>query len=120
MKTKLIAAALISSFGTLVAASGSAGASERWRYEFEKRQARHYELIREGRHDGTITWGEGHRLHREVVRVAGIARSYRADGYLDRSERQELSFAQDGLSQLIFQERNDHQKSPRWWRLAGY
>jgi hypothetical protein len=120
MKTKLISAALLSSFGTLVAASGTADASERWRYEVDARQARHMELIREGRANGTLTSSEFQMLRHEQFRIGRAKRAFLADGRLDWNERQTLRYAQDAANTHIFQERNDHQKSRRWWRLAGY
>ena len=120
MKTKMLVAALLSTIGTLSAASGSANAADRWRYEVDARQARHMELIREGRANGTLTWGEFQTLRHEQFRIARAKRAFLADGRLDWNERQTLRYAQDVANTRIFQERNDHQKSRRWWRLAGY
>ncbi len=120
MKTKLIAAALLTSISTLVTAAGPANAADRWRYEVDARQARHMELIREGRANGTLTSGEFQTLRHEQFRIARAKRAFLADGRLNWNERQTLRYAQDAANTHIFSERNDHQKSRRWWRLAGY
>ena len=120
MKTKLIAAALLTSISTFVTAAGSANAADRWRYEVDARQARHMELIREGRANGTLTWGEFQTLRQEQYRIARMERAFLADGQLNWNERQTLRYAQDAANTHIFSERNDHQKSRHWWRLAGY
>lgn len=101
---------------TLAATAGAstAGAHERWRYEVDKRQTKHSELIREGRRSGTLTFWEAYRLRREQARIAQLERSYRSDDGLQRRERQALRYAQDSAAQHIFSQRNDHQTS--WWR----
>lgn len=118
MTAKLIAAALLTTT-TLVATATTASAGERWRYEVEDRQARHMELIEEGLHQGTLTRGEYRSLRREQFRISRMKRSFLADGDLSWNEKQSLRYAQDAANNHIFQERNDHEKSRRWYRLAG-
>lgn len=108
-----IGALLLSTF-TATTASTTASAHERWRYEVDKRQTKHTELIREGRRSGNLTFWEAYRLRREQARISQLERTYRSDGGLQRRERQALRYAQDSAAQHIFSQRNDHQTS--WWR----
>ena len=78
-----IMSALITSFAALALTTGSAAARENWRYEIDKRQARHHELIAEGRHNGMLTWREGKRLSGEQIRIARMKNQFLADGDLD-------------------------------------
>ena len=115
MKTKLIATALIASIGTLVAATGSASAHQRWRYAIDKREATQHQLIRQGRHSGALTWRETVMLRREQIRIARMEHAFRADGHLSWNERQAIRFAQDAASQHIYHERNDREVRRWWW-----
>ena len=115
MKIKLIAASMLTTYAALFAASGSASAHERWRYEIDKRQARHMELIREGRQLGMLTWNEVRQLRGEQFRIKRKTRAALADGTLDWTERQSIRYAQDAANTHIFQQRNDGER--RWsWR----
>ncbi len=116
MQTKLIAAAvLVAAMGTTLAAS-TASAGERWRYAVEKREARHLQLIHQGRHSGALTWREAVKLRREQMRIARMERAFRADGHLSWSERQALRYSQDAAANHIFRERNDRQNRRHYWR----
>ena len=90
-------------------------AHENWRYEIGKRQSRHMELIREGRENGTLTWGEYRRLTSEQARISRLQRVYLADGHLDGNERQSLRYALDAAKEHIFSARNDADHRRRWW-----
>jgi hypothetical protein len=108
-------------FSTLasLSLSTSANAHERWRYETDKRQAKHSDLIREGRRNGSLTFWEAYRLRREQSRIAQLERAYKSDGHFGRNERRAVRYAQDSAAQHIFSQRNDGQV--RWWRrLQGY
>lgn len=114
MTKPLTAAALITSLASVLATTGAAEAREQWRYEIDKRQARHHELIQEGRDTGTLTWREARRLTVEQVRIARMKTQFLADGHLDWNERQALRFAQDAANQHIFEARNNADRR-RWW-----
>ena len=116
MTSKWIAAAVLFSTLAGTAATSTASAAERWRYEVDKRQAKQHELIREGRRDGRITWRESYLLRREQLRIARMERAFRADGHLSWRERQILRNAQDAATAHIFQERNDGQNRRHYWR----
>jgi C1A family cysteine protease len=100
-----------------IASTTPANASERWRFEVDKRQAKHSQLIREGRRYGTLTFWEARRLRREQSRIAQLQRLYMADGYLDPSEKRALRYAQDSAAKHIFAQRNNSKVG--WWR-RGY
>jgi hypothetical protein len=114
MQTKLIAAAVLLSTLAMTTLATSASAHERWRYAVDKREAKHHQLIHQGRHSGALTWRETVKLHREQVRIARMEHAFRADGHLSWSERQALRYAQDAASNHIFQERNDRQGRHYW------
>ena len=114
MTKTLIASALITSFAALALTSGGAAARENWRYEIDKRQIRHHQLIAEGRESGVLTWREAKRLRGEQIRIARMKNQFLADGDLDWNERQALRFAQDAANQHIFEARNNADRR-RWW-----
>lgn len=115
MKTKIIAAAALFATLGVTAGASTASASERWRYEVDKRQAKQHQLIREGRRAGSLTWRETFLLRREQMRIARMERTFRADGHLSWSERQALRYAQDSATNHIFVERNDVEHRRHWW-----
>ena len=115
MTTKTIATALIASFAALVAASGSADAHQRWRYDYSNREARQSALISEGRRAGTLTNHEVSMLRREQARISHLRRAFSMDRRLTWNERQTLRYAQDAATQHIFHERNDREGRRTWW-----
>jgi hypothetical protein len=114
MRTKVIATALIASIGALVAASGSADAHQRWRYDYSKREARQSALISQGVHNGTLTNHEVFMLRREHVRIARLRKAFGMDGHLNWRERQAIRYAQDAATQHIMHERNDREGRRVW------
>lgn len=114
MLTARFATALFATIGISVVSAGQASAREQWRYEIDKRQARHLELIAEGRDGGMLTGREARRLRSEQIRIARMKNQFLADGDLDWNERQALRFAQDAANEHIFEARNNTERR-RWW-----
>lgn len=106
--------ALTSMFLALAASSDHAEAREQWRYEVDKRQARHFELIAEGADNGMLTRREVRRLRGEQMRIARMKRAFLADGGLDWPESQTLRYAQDAANEHIFRARNNEDRRRHW------
>lgn len=120
MTPKLIATTLLVATGSLLSNASTADAGERWRFEFDKRQVRQYELVREGREEGTLTWRETLRLNTGLKGISRQARIFAAYGGIDAYEANELREAQDQMTRRIFEYRNNADGRRRWWHSAAY
>lgn len=102
-KTALIAA------GLLVATTAAASA-----HSIDATQERQANRIEQGRETGKITWTEGLKLRAEQKRISRTEASYKADGYLSKSERRNLRDMQESAAENIAHEKNDHWRRA-WW-----
>lgn len=116
LKTPLLL--LLASTAGLTASIPAASAGDRWRYEFDKREARQLALIYEGRRDGSITSREGFRLSLGIHNVARKRKIFARDGFIDGYEANEIREAQDRLSTAIFESRNNGEYAHRGWRTS--
>ncbi len=80
----------------------------------DDRRDRQAERIEKGRNNGSITWTEGIKLRAEQRKIARTEADLRADGYLSKSDRAELTRMQNKASHNIHAESNDS-----WHRLWG-
>lgn len=107
IRSTALSAALLAAIAAvpLMAASGSAEAYSGKRYE--NTSDRQSERIEAGRRSGKITYFEGLKLRREQARIAATKRKFKADGYLDHSERHTLRQMQWQASRHIRKEATD-------------
>lgn len=106
--TRIIKATVLA-VAALAATSTLATAGDR----VDHRQKAQSERIEHGRSTGAITWREGLKLRQEQARIARLEAIYRADGKLDRWERQRLQDLQNSASRHIYAEGHD-----RWTRWS--
>ena len=114
--TSILSAALVTGTLLLSSAGNAFAENDKWRYDIDRRQQRHEELIREGYFNGSLTWNELAALRREQDQIAEMERRAKANGRITWKERQEIADAQDYAAAHIFAERNDDEKRGRGWR----
>ena len=84
---------------------------EGWdRWSISEREQRISARIRHSIDDGTLTPFEARRLYRELGSIKAKERSFRADGRLDRGEREELNRDLDRLAEDVWRERHDQDR----------
>jgi ferredoxin-NADP reductase len=110
MKTVALIAA-----GILAAASASAFA-----HSNDARQTEQWNIIEQGRNDGSITWREGLKLRRQQAEIARIEAEMKADGRLSRAEKRLLHRRQDQAQNNIVREASDGWQRPWWLRRFGF
>jgi len=106
-KIALIAAALAAT--TIAANAGSINYT----------QERQLDRIEQGRKSGSITWTEGLKLRADQRRISNKEAQFRSDGYLSRSERNELRSLQQQASKKIAAEKYDAKARPSWLPRVG-
>jgi hypothetical protein len=80
----------------------------------DDRQAEQARRIEHGRETGAITWTEGLKLRKQQRDIARLESDLKSDGYLSRSDRNELARKQNQASRDIRSEAHDG-----WHRLWG-
>ncbi len=108
IKATLLAAAALATTTTLATAGD----------RVDHRQQAQADRIEHGRNTGAITWREGVKLRQEQARIARLEALYRADGKLDRWERQRLQDLQNAASRHIYAE--GHDRWSRWSVLPRF
>lgn len=101
---------ILASAAGFAATIDTASATERWRYDFNKREARQLALIYEGRRTGAITGREAIRLSMGIQNIARKRKIFARDG-IDAAEADEIRQAQDQLSELIFELRDNAERA---------
>ena len=102
-------------FAALAASSTIAAA-----HSNDARQAEQYDLIEQGRRDGSITWSEGIKLRAEQRDIARVEDTMRADGRFTRDEKRALHNLQNGSQTSIAREANDGWHRPWWLPRFGF
>ncbi len=73
----------------------------------DRQQHRQQAQIRQGVRNGSLTPHEARRLQGEQLQIAGLERSYRADGVLTRDERRDLQGELRDANRHIYNQSHD-------------
>jgi hypothetical protein len=102
----LVAAALLASLVTPLAASAKPG-------EVEQRIDNQQKRINQGVRNGSLTYGEYHRLDNGLDRIEAQRRRDLRDGKLSPAEYRQLNRAENRLSDRIYFQKHDRQHQHR-------
>jgi len=106
-KIALIAAALAA---TTVAANAAS---------INRTQQHQLDRIEQGRQTGSVTWTEGLKLRAQQKRISNREAQLRSDGYLSRSDRNELRSMQRQASKNITAKKTNAKARPTWLPRVG-
>lgn len=84
--------------------------------DIDKRQVDQAVAIAAGRQDGSLTWFEAFKLHREQKRIAKLEAAAKADGAYTSAERRVIRDAQQLAWRHIREEKHDADQRGFIWR----